>query len=151
MYVTRSCISPDYHYLIYQFGTEGHTQKARPVQGACPQPREPDIRYELLTMCPAHHVKIKVCQCYIIARQYTIRTLIQGILSIYALIFCNIGFNQHSMLMCYPNRAVVYSIILFQNSTDCIVQTRSRATLRLALVARCYCGIGIGYDYIKSS
>ena len=25
-----------YHYLIYQFGTEGHTQKARPVQGANP-------------------------------------------------------------------------------------------------------------------
>ena len=25
-----------YHYLIYQFGTEGYTQRARPVQGVYP-------------------------------------------------------------------------------------------------------------------
>ena len=25
-----------YHYFIYQFGTEGHTQKVRPVQGTYP-------------------------------------------------------------------------------------------------------------------
>ena len=36
MYVLHTYVHHHYHYhyLIYQFDTEGHTQKARPVQSA---------------------------------------------------------------------------------------------------------------------
>ena len=31
-----------YYYQLYQLGTGGHTQKARPVRGVYPNPQEPN-------------------------------------------------------------------------------------------------------------